>query len=149
MKCALTGHRVLEKSFSRAALEEQLRALVERGADTFYCGMALGFDLICCEVLVSLKKEMPLKLIPCIPCKHQSERYPYEARRLYEELLQECDETAILHERYEEGCMFERNRYMVDRCDVLFAYMYAKRGGTYYTVSYAEKKRKEIVYFVK
>ena len=45
--------------------------------------------------------------------------------------------------------MFERNRYMVDRCDVLFAYMYAKRGGTYYTVSYAEKKRKEIVYFVK
>ena len=46
--CALTGHRVLGKGFSRERLEQCLRALIAEGADTFYCGMALGFDLYCC-----------------------------------------------------------------------------------------------------
>ena len=70
-------------------------------------------------------------------------------RRLYEDLLRECDETIVLHERYEAGCMFERNRYMVDCCDVLLAYLYAERGGTWYTVKYALKKGKKIIYIHK
>ena len=43
--------------------------------------------------------------------------------------------------------MFERNRRMVDECDVLFAYLRSNRGGTRYTVSYALKKGKKVVYF--
>ena len=82
-----------------------------------------------------------------MPCADQSARYPYEMRRLYEELLEECDEKIVLHEHYEEGCMFERNRRMVDECDLVFAYLYAKRGGTYYTVRYAEKKGKKIIFY--
>ena len=120
MKCALTGHRVLGKDFPRGALEEDLKKLILQGADTFYCGMALGFDLLCCEILVSLKTEWPVR---------------------------ECDEKIVLHEHYEEGCMFERNRRMVDECDVLFAYLRSNRGGTRYTVSYALKKGKKVVYF--
>ena len=147
MKCALTGHRVLDKSFSRAALEEKIRMLAAEGADTFYCGMALGFDLACCGILASLKREMPVRIVACIPCADQSGRYPYEMRRLYGELLGECDEKIVLHETYEKGCMFERNRYMVDRSDVLFAYLRAPRGGTYYTVRYAQKNGKRIVFY--
>ena len=147
MKCALTGHRVLEKNFSLTALEEKLTEIIERGADTFYCGMALGFDLACLGILASLKRERPLRLVACVPCADQSARYPYEMRRLYEELLEECDEKIVLHEHYEEGCMFERNRRMVDECDLVFAYLYAKRGGTYYTVRYAEKKGKKIIFY--
>ena len=147
MKCALTGHRVLGKDFPRGALEEDLKKLILQGADTFYCGMALGFDLLCCEILVSLKTEWPVKIVACVPCADQSARYPYEMRRLYEELLEECDEKIVLHEHYEEGCMFERNRRMVDECDLVFAYLYAKRGGTYYTVRYAEKKDKRIIFY--
>ncbi len=146
MKCALTGHRVLERNFSCAALEEKCRELIAQGADTFYCGMALGFDLVCCGVLASLKREFSIKIVACIPCADQSSCYPYEMRRLYEDLLRECDETIVLHERYEAGCMFERNRYMVDCCDVLLAYLYAERGGTWYTVKYALKKGKKIIY---
>ena len=56
-------------------------------------------------------------------------------------------EKIVLHEHYEEGCMFERNRRMVDECDLVFAYLYAKRGGTYYTVRYAEKKGKKIIFY--
>ena len=42
--------------------------------------------------------------------------------------------------------MFERNRRMVDNCDVLLAYLENERGGTFYTVNYAKKKGKRIVF---
>ena len=126
--CALTGHRVLGKGFSRERLEQCLRALIAEGADTFYCGMALGFDLYCCELLLRLREDSP------------------RAKEKYEALLSACDEKIVLHEKYENGCMFERNRCMVDRCDVLLAYLETERGGTFYTVNYAKKRGKRIVF---
>lgn len=148
LACAVTGHRVLGSAFSETALEQKLRTLAENGTDTFYCGMALGFDLLCGELLVRLKREFPLRLVACIPCADQSGHYPAADRARYAALLRECDETAVLHERYEEGCMFERNRYMVDRSDLVLAYLHetCKKGGTYYTVRYALKKNKPVLY---
>ena len=146
MKCALTGHRVLEKEFSRALLEEKLRSFAARGYDTFYCGMALGFDLYCCELLLRLREEFPVRIVACVPCADQAARYSPRAKEKYEALLSACDEKIVLHEKYENGCMFERNRCMVDRCDVLLAYLETERGGTFYTVSYAKKRGKRIVF---
>lgn len=148
MICAVTGHRVLGKEFRRAVLEEKLDFLLARGADTFLCGMALGFDLLCGELLAERKKSVPLRLVACIPCADQSGAFPPAAKRRYDALLGSCDERVVLHERYETGCMFERNRYMVDRCDLLFAYLRegSKKGGTYYTVRYAERQKKSVFY---
>lgn len=148
MICAVTGHRVLGKEFRRVVLEEKLDFLLARGADTFLCGMALGFDLLCGELLAERKKSVPLRLVACIPCADQSGAFPPAAKRRYDALLGSCDERVVLHERYETGCMFERNRYMVDRCDLLFAYLRegSKKGGTYYTVRYAERQKKPVFY---
>lgn len=146
VQVALTGHRVLGKDFSaEKAKDVFLRLIREHGAETFYCGMALGFDLACCEILLQLKKDFPLRIVACIPCAGQSDSFPPAQKKRYQTLLSACDERVVLHEKYEEGCMFERNRYMADRCDVLVAYLREKRGGTYYTVRYAEKKGKEIL----
>ena len=41
--------------------------------------------------------------------------------------------------------MFERNRLLVDKCDVLLAYLRTQRGGTFYTVNYAKKAGKPVV----
>lgn len=62
--------------------------------------------------------------------------------------MERCDERVVLHERYETGCMFERNRYMVDRCDMVLAYLRGacEKGGTYYTVRYAQKTGKPVLY---
>lgn len=144
--CAVTGHRVLGKNFSAAKLESALRSLAAEGIDTFYCGMALGFDALCCETLARLKGEFPIKIVACIPCADQSARYTAREKRRYEQLLSACDEKIVLHERYEQGCMFERNRYMVDRCSVLLAYLENDRGGTFYTVNYAKKREKRIIF---
>ena len=144
--CALTGHRVLGGSFSRKKAEDALRALIAEGADTFYCGMALGFDLYCCELLLRLREEFPVRIVACVPCADQAARYSPRAKEKYEALLSACDEKIVLHERYEQGCMFERNRYMVDRCSVLLAYLENDRGGTFYTVNYAKKREKRIIF---
>ena len=144
--CALTGHRVLGGSFSRKKAEAALRFLIAEGADTFYCGMALGFDLYCCELLLRLREEFPIKIVACVPCADQAARYSPRAKEKYEALLSACDEKIVLHEKYENGCMFERNRCMVDRCDVLLAYLETERGGTFYTVNYAKKRGKRIVF---
>ena len=144
--CAVTGHRVLGKNFSAAKLEKALRSLAAEGIDTFYCGMALGFDALCCETLARLKEEFPFKIVACIPCADQSARYTAREKRRYEQLLSACDEKIVLHERYEQGCMFERNRYMVDRCSVLLAYLENDRGGTFYTVNYAKKREERIIF---
>ena len=138
--CAVTGHRVLSSDFSKEELRAALRALAAAGVRTFLCGMALGFDLLCAEEVLLLREELPVRLVACIPCADQAARYPKFARERYERILDRCDERAVLHERYCDGCMFERNRYMVDRADLLLAYFTGRRGGTKYTVGYAEKR---------
>lgn len=148
LTCALTGHRVLGKDFPAEGTEKKLRTLLENGTDTFLCGMALGFDLLCGEMLARLKKEFPLRLVACVPCADQSGRYPFSEKKRYAALLERCDEQVVLHKRYETGCMFERNRYMVDRCDMVLAYLRGacEKGGTYYTVRYAQKTGKPVLY---
>lgn len=138
--CAVTGHRVLSSDFSKEELRAALRALAAAGVRTFLCGMALGFDLLCAEEVLLLREELPVRLVACIPCADQAARYPKSARERYERILDRCDERAVLHECYCDGCMFERNRYMVDRADLLLAYYTGRRGGTKYTVGYAEKR---------
>lgn len=143
---AVTGHRVLGRNFSAQRLEDALRSLIAEGADTFYCGMALGFDILCCEILLKLRQEHPVRIVACVPCADQASVYGIRSRERYMRDLAACDERIVLHERYEKGCMFERNRLMVDCCDVLLAYLESERGGTFYTVNYAKKRGKRIVF---
>lgn len=138
--CSFTGHRELGLDFDEKKVEEIIRNLLNDGCEKFYCGMAYGFDLVCCSILVNLKKEYSFKIIACVPYKRQAVNFSDEDKKLYKEMLENCDEVNILHETYVKGCMFERDRYMVDRSDVVINYLRKKSGGTFYTVQYALKK---------
>ena len=144
--CAITGHRVLKKDFTEDYVREKILELIMDGTDTFYFGMAVGFDMVCAEILCSMKEDCGLRLVACIPCGDQSENFSFAEKRRYRKILEQCDEVVVLHEKYVDGCMLERNRYMVDRSDVVLAYLHSDRGGTYYTVRYAKRKRKDIVF---
>ena len=91
--CALSGHRVLSRQFSKQLLQQQLRALLEEGADTFLCGMALGFDLICAETLTALRTQYRLRLVACIPCADQACRFTPAQKQAYLRALSACDES--------------------------------------------------------
>ncbi|MBP5242911.1 MAG: DUF1273 family protein [Clostridia bacterium] len=146
--CALTGHRELDDAFDFIQLKNILRSLVlERGVSSFYCGMAIGFDTVALECLLALKKDFPsIKIIACIPCPEQADKFGKENKQRYYRLLSACDEKIILSERYTPGCMHLRNRYMVDNAQYLVAYYRKSTGGTAYTVKYAESRGRKIIY---
>lgn len=140
--CAFTGHRELERDFSQRKLKKEIEALINRGVDTFYCGMALGFDLCAAETVLKIKKRTPfIKLIACIPCYGQEKHYSEKDKQRYVRILKEVDEQIVLSDVYFGGCMLARNRYMADKADILVAYLKKESGGTAYTVKYFKKNK--------
>ena len=144
--CALTGHRILPASFNRRILFDELEDLIRKGCNTFFCGMAEGFDLLSLQLLIELKERYPIYIEACVPFKGQERGYSSENRSLYREALKKCDQITVLFERYQNGCYLARDRYMVDCSDFLFAYCTRSSGGTAYTVRYANSTQKPVQY---
>lgn len=145
LSCALTGHRVLPENFSEQKLLSELENLVSEGYTSFYCGMAEGFDLLALKALVLLKEKYPLEIEACVPYRGQEKSFSVEMKTLYQTLLPKCDRVTVFFERYTDGCYLVRNRYMVNEADCVFAYCTRQKGGTAYTLRYAESKKKRIV----
>ena len=81
-----------------------------------------------------------------MPCKNQDQGYSKEDKIRYQNLLKKASKVIYLGDEYVNGCMQIRNRFMVDNSSLIIAYMYAERGGTLYTVNYAKKKEKDIIF---
>ena len=139
--CAFTGHRNLNADFSLKELKIKIEGLIkEKKVNTFYCGMAMGFDLYAGEIVAKLKKKYPVRLIACVPYYGQEKGYLEDYKKRYVKLLKACDEQVLLSEKYYRGCLLQRNRYMVDNSQFLICYLREQMGGTFYTVKYFKKK---------
>ncbi len=136
---AVTGHRVLEKNFNYNNLSKVLYDLSDK-YDTFLIGMALGFDTECFKALINIRKEKNIKIVACIPCADQSSKFSALQKRVYEKLVNSADQVIVLKDKYDLACMHIRNRFMVDNASLLLAYMCKNKGGTAYTVNYANEK---------
>lgn len=142
--CVFTGHRDLQSDFSKKKLKEAVKEVIDMGADTFLCGMAMGFDLIAAETVLSLKRKFPhIKLIACIPCVGQEKYFSNTDKRRYVAAVKKADERVVLSDSYYRGCMQARDRYMADRGDILITYCKKQEGGTAYTVHYFQKVNPE------
>ena len=138
--CSFTGHRELQEDFSLKELKKQIKRLIEEGVEIFYNGMARGFDLISAKVVLAFRRKYKqIKLIACIPCFEQEKGYTDKEKKEYAKILKKVDEKVMVSERYFNGCMQLRDRYMADRADVLVTYCKRKTGGTAYTVNYFKK----------
>ena len=145
ISCAFTGHRKMGDTFNLSQLKDTVESFIEQGVINFYCGMAMGFDLIAAEVVLEKKIRFPdVKLIACVPCPEQQKYFPAEEKLKYERILGSCDKVEILSDRYYKGCMLVRDRFMVDNCGRVLAYLNKNDGGTAYTVRYAKSKNKEV-----
>ena len=127
-----TGHR--PQSLGKVKLDDLrlelsllIQDAIEDGYDTFYCGMAMGTDIIAGELTA------------------ETQSWPGEWVTRYRHLMQRADETVILYPGYCKGGFLERDQYMVDRSGLLIGvYNGSSRGGTAYTVRYARKKGLEV-----
>ncbi|WP_258106871.1 DUF1273 domain-containing protein [Christensenella minuta] len=157
--CAFTGHRPTKFSFGydeknekcirlKMVMAQQISALIKGSVSTFYTGMALGVDQWAAEIILDLKRQHPhIKLIAVLPCEAQADKWSSTQRdRYFDGLLPRCDDVITLQGKYTPDCMHKRNRYMVDRSNHLLAvYDGDGRGGTAYTVRYAQGKGREIL----
>lgn len=144
--CAFTGHRLLGSDFDLSLLDRIILRLINQGCNRFLNGMAMGFDIIAAERVLYFKEKFPeIELCACIPYLNQSQYYPLNYKERYEKILSACDEKIVLSENYYNGCMHLRDRFLVDNCDVLVYYLREKKGGTFYTFKYAEKKDIKII----
>ena len=156
--CAFTGHRPENLpdrgNLSRPAAQElyqQLTAVVavlhEEGVRDFYCGGALGFDTWAAQVVLALRRRDPeVRLHLVIPHWGQERAWTQEDRMEYTRILREADTSHVLMDAYRRGCMQQRNRELVDRAEILVAYCVKTEGGSAYTVKYAQRKGKRVIF---
>jgi len=148
--CCFTGHRIIplnEEPRIRERTGDEIARLIDRGVDTFITGGARGYDTLCAQTVLCFKNTYPhIKLHLALPCENQTKGWPRESVRLYEEILSRADETTYVGRAYDGGCMYRRNRFLVDSSSYVIAYCVKKTGGSYYTVKYAEAENKTIIY---
>ena len=142
--CCFTGHRIIKNDLN----EKNLYCLIEKLTEKyqiFYVGMALGFDTLCCEILVNLKQKKDIKIIACIPCELQDKYFNNKQKKQYKNLLTKVDKKIYLSREYTPYCMMKRNMFMVDNSSLVVCYLNQETGGTKNTVNYALKQGKRVL----
>lgn len=146
-----TGHRSIPAPHALrlpSLLEEQLRALIARGARNFRAGGAIGFDMVAALKLLELQEQMPqydLQLQLCLPCRDQTRGWDEPSCRAYRYILDRANDVHYTADRYTPTCMLERDRHLVDGSDVCVAYCTRNRGGSFYTCTYAIKQNVTLI----
>lgn len=142
---AFTGHRFITFD-KQTELKKQLRQIIieqyKQGVKNYFCGMAVGFDLLAAEIIVSLKDKCPaLSLVAVIPFRGQTERWNTQNQARYRAVLGKADEVIVLAENYYKGCLLRRNDFMLAHVGRLISYFDGEpKGGTYYTFQKAKTK---------
>lgn len=131
----------------KKTLWEVTEKAIQRGYDTFLCGMALGFDMICAETVIALRRKYPdIKIIGAIPCKNQDAVWSEYDRSRYRNAVRKLDGIRCIYRKYVGAkCMLERNQYMVDNSSLMIALYNGMAGGTRATIEYARKRGLEII----
>ena len=142
IKVAVTGHRP-ERILNQ---QENIRYwLVSQIKNLLACydkvvlidGMAQGVDQIAAIAAINNGAQ-----VSCY--------FPYKKKlhEVQEYIVENAAEVRYLYDKYQNGCYFDRDRRMVDDCDLLIVVWDGKpNGGTYYTYKYALEKGKNILMY--
>lgn len=155
--CCFTGHRCEKMPWKynendekciqmKEEIRKQIINAISKGYKYFITGMALGFDIICAEIVLKLKKVYPeIKLIGALPCLNQEIRWSKSYKKRYKKLLKNLDYIWCKNVEYTTRCFFERNDYMVLNSSMIISYYTGGSGGTAYTLKKAAKLGLKIV----
>lgn len=158
LACAFTGHRPRKFPWGyneedagckhlKAALQQEIALLARNGYTDFLSGMAEGTDTWAALDVLELRETHPeLKLHCILPCRTQADQWTYPAQLCYRSILDQADSIIYVSRDYNKSCMMERNRFLVDHAGLVLAvYNGEPRGGTAFTVRYAQRTGKQVV----
>ena len=147
--CMFTGHRNICARDAASLpdwVDMQLEQLIEQGYTDFCAGGALGFDTLAALKVIEKKEKYGfVKLHLYLPCRTQNRGWSAPLKKAYYYVMGRADSVHYASEEYTNWCMQKRNREMVDASDVCIAYCNKSKGGTRYTVSYAQKKGVKVI----
>lgn len=141
--CCFTGHRNM--SFPpdeiKKRISDMMDILINHGVIYYGAGGALGFDTLAAQVVIERRIQHPqIKLILVLPCRDQTKNWDVKDIEVYYNIMQQADKIVYTSEKYHSGCMFKRNRHLVDNSSYCICYLEKETGGTAYTVNYAKEK---------
>lgn len=151
LSCCFTGHRASKLPWGyneedprcinlKSAISQAVEALYDEGCRCFINGMANGCDMYFGEAVLELKaKHADVRLEAAIPCDAQAASWPEDLKARYERLKNLSDTVTYVQHGYTRGCMMRRNKYMVDKSDVLLACYNGQPGGTMNTILMAQR----------
>ena len=148
-KVCFTGHRNISVTDQiKKHLYTVIEALIAAGAEDFYAGGALGWDMLCEKAVIGLKKKYPaIKLHLVLPCppEEQTSRWNSSSVDEYYRLLKASDDRIIVSRHYSDSCMRLRNEKLTELSDCCVCYYTGEKSGTAQTVRFAEKKGIKII----
>ena len=143
MICCGFGHRVMLMDVEKPLRETLERLVEERGVRVFYTGGMGEFDELFARAVRSMKRECPsLRLalvMPYLTERLNLDKAFYEAQ--YDEILIPAELDGV----HPKAAIGLRNRWMVERSDVVIAALHRDFGGAAEAVRYAENRGKEVV----
>lgn len=147
--CCFTGHRNITDQNQQIIipkLEKKISELHREGYLYFISGGAYGFDMIAAETVIRAKRNgCPINLVLALPCRNQTEKWNHlpdfmDKLRRYLMLKGFADAVCYMYDFYVDGCMRERNLFMIEHSSACIAYCDPKRrGGSSQTVGMAER----------
>lgn len=127
-------------------LERLISEQAENGVRIFRAGGARGFDTVAALAVLDSKSKYPdIQLELLLPCRDQTSKWDERDKRAYEYVLEKSDSVSYVSETYYKGCMFVRNRRLVEDASVCIAYYDGGTGGTAYTVNYAAENDVDVL----
>lgn len=148
--CFFTGHRILKYTNElEKELERTLTELINDGVTDFYAGGALGWDTICANMVLNLKKSFPhIKLHLILPCSpdEQCKKWDSDQKAEYYKIYDLADSAEALSVKYYDGCMKKRNARLTELGSICVCYWNGEhRGGTFQTINMAVGKIKRTI----
>ncbi len=147
--CAFTGHRDIPRELYESlseSIRRELYALYQKNVRHFIVGGAIGFDMIAAVTVLNLKSDLPdITLHIAIPCPNHFAKWRSSDKALFNAVRARADSELIVSPKYDRGCMYTRNRFMVDNSSYLISYCVKKSGGSHYTETYAKEKGLNII----
>lgn len=156
--CCFTGQKPQRFAFGfdeesedcillKLKLLAQIQEMRKKGVTTFLTGMAMGVDIWAAELVLELKAELPqenIRLIGVIPHEGQANKWSPNYRDRYFNILAQATEAVLISSEYTKGCIFARNRYIVDHSTHMIAVYNGEQGGTQHILNYAIRKELDI-----
>jgi hypothetical protein len=141
------GHRELPNMF---ALEERLLTILRDLINSkeyveFLVGKDGDFDQLAASTVRKAIRDYACgnaSLILVLPYVRAEYRDNHESYEAYYDEVEICSEAAEAHPK---AAIFERNKSMVDRSDLVICAVEHNSGGAYKAVHYAERQQKEII----